>query len=96
MLEFDVNDTMDTGDGNAQIKVIGVGGGGNNAVDRMIQDNLQGAEFLIINTDKQVLFRSKAPNKLLIGEKLTRGLGAGARPEIGDSDSGRRHKALSV
>ena len=83
MLEFDVNDTMDTGDGNAQIKVIGVGGGGNNAVDRMIQDNLQGAEFLIINTDKQVLFRSKAPNKLLIGEKLTRGLGAGARPEIG-------------
>ena len=71
MLEFD--DTMNE-QTSAKIKVVGVGGGGNNAVERMIEDGLQGAEFLIINTDKQVLVRGKAENKLLIGEKLTRGL----------------------
>lgn len=80
MLEFD--DMMEE-QTSAKIKVIGVGGGGNNAVERMIEDGLEGAEFLIINTDKQVLTRSKADNKLVIGEKLTRGLGAGANPEIG-------------
>lgn len=67
----------------AQIKVLGAGGGGNNAVDRMIDDNLQGVEFISVNTDCQALARSKAPVKIQIGEKLTKGLGAGANPEIG-------------
>ncbi len=67
----------------AQIKVIGVGGGGSNAVNRMIESGVQGVEFIAVNTDAQALNRSKAPVKLQIGEKLTRGLGAGAKPEIG-------------
>lgn len=75
--------TEDFSDNKAKIKVIGVGGGGNNAVERMISDGLQGAEFLIVNTDAQVLRLGSAENKLLIGQKLTRGLGAGGRPEIG-------------
>ncbi len=78
MLEFDV----DTGHF-AQIKVVGVGGGGNNAVNRMIDFGLQGVEFIAINTDKQALFLSKADQKIQIGEKLTKGLGAGADPDIG-------------
>ncbi|AOY77422.1 cell division protein FtsZ [Clostridium formicaceticum] len=78
MLEFDVD--MDQF---AQIKVIGVGGGGNNAVNRMIESELKGVEFIAVNTDKQALFTSKAEHKIQIGEKLTRGLGAGANPEIG-------------
>ncbi|SHJ56687.1 cell division protein FtsZ [Tepidibacter formicigenes] len=78
MLQFDVD--MDQF---AQIKVIGVGGGGNNAVNRMIEAQLKGVEFIAINTDKQALFTSKAEQKIQIGEKLTRGLGAGANPEIG-------------
>ncbi|MBR2476877.1 MAG: cell division protein FtsZ [Clostridia bacterium] len=68
------------------MKVVGVGGGGNNAVNRMIDDNLDGVEFVAINTDKQVLYGaagSKAGIKIQIGEKLTKGLGAGANPEIG-------------
>ncbi len=68
----------------AQIKVIGVGGGGNNAVNRMISAGLRGVEFIAINTDKQVLLRSEANTKIQIGEKLTRGLGAGANPDIGE------------
>lgn len=67
----------------ANIKVIGVGGGGNNAVNRMIRANLQSAQFVAINTDKQALLMSDAEIRLQIGEKLTRGLGAGADPEIG-------------
>jgi cell division protein FtsZ len=67
----------------AQIKVIGVGGGGNNAVDRMIEKGLGGVEFITVNTDHQALARSGAPTKIQIGEKITRGLGAGANPEIG-------------
>lgn len=67
----------------ANIKVIGVGGGGNNAVNRMIDANITSAQFVAINTDKQALLLSKAENRLQIGEKLTRGLGAGADPEIG-------------
>jgi cell division protein FtsZ len=67
----------------AQIKVVGAGGGGNNAVDRMIEDNLEGVEFISVNTDCQALARSKASIKVQIGEKLTKGLGAGANPEIG-------------
>ncbi len=67
----------------AQIKVIGVGGGGNNAVDRMIEDGLDGVEFISINTDGQALSKSKSATKIQIGEKLTKGLGAGGNPEIG-------------
>lgn len=67
----------------AKIKVIGVGGGGNNAVDRMIEDGLSGVDFITVNTDHQALSRSKAALRIQIGEKMTRGLGAGANPEIG-------------
>ena len=68
----------------ALIKVVGVGGAGNNAVDRMIEDNMDGVEFVAINTDVQDLAKSKAPTKIQIGEKLTRGLGAGGNPDIGE------------
>lgn len=67
----------------ATIKVIGVGGGGGNAVDRMIESAVQGIEFIVVNTDNQILQRSKAQLRIQIGEKVTRGLGAGANPEIG-------------
>ena len=67
----------------AKITVVGVGGGGNNAVERMIEDGVEGADFLTINTDKQVLSKNKAERKIVIGEKLTKGLGAGANPEVG-------------
>jgi len=67
----------------AQIKVIGVGGAGCNAVNRMVQYGLQGVEFIAVNTDKQALAMNKGDNKIQIGEKLTKGLGAGADPEIG-------------
>lgn len=78
MLEFDTNlDSL------ATIKVIGVGGGGNNAVNRMIEHGVQGVEFIAVNTDAQALNLSKAEIKMQIGGKLTRGLGAGANPEVG-------------
>lgn len=67
----------------ATIKVIGIGGGGCNAVDRMIDSDVQGIEFITVNTDNQALHRTKANNRIQIGEKITRGLGAGANPEIG-------------
>ena len=66
-----------------QIKVIGVGGGGGNAINRMVSSGVQGVEFIAINTDKQVLTFSKATHKIQIGEKVTGGRGAGARPEMG-------------
>ncbi len=68
----------------ATIKVIGVGGGGNNAVNRMIEAGLQGVQFISVNTEDQVLEVSKADVKIQIGEKLTRGLGAGANPQVGE------------
>ena len=68
----------------AKIKVIGVGGGGSNAVNRMISLGLEGVEFIAVNTDAQALLTSQAPRRIRIGEKLTRGLGAGARPEVGE------------
>jgi len=68
---------------NARMKVVGVGGGGGNAVNRMIDENLEGVEFISVNTDAQALKNSKSHLKIQIGKKLTRGLGAGARPEIG-------------
>jgi len=74
---------MMTGENFAQIKVIGVGGGGSNAVNRMINEGLGGVEFITVNTDAQALMLSKAKMRVRIGDKLTRGLGAGGNPEIG-------------
>ena len=70
-------------DGTATIKVIGVGGAGNNAVIRMIEAGIKGVDFIAVNTDRQALQTSKAKTKIQIGEKITRGLGAGANPDIG-------------
>ena len=70
-------------DGTATIKVIGVGGAGNNAVNRMVEAGIKSVEFIAVNTDRQALNLSKASSKIQIGEKLTRGLGAGANPDIG-------------
>src|SRR5487761_1398792 len=67
----------------AKIKVIGVGGGGGNAVNRMIEAKMEGVEFIVANTDAQALRLSKAPVKLQLGMKLTGGLGAGANPDVG-------------
>ena len=81
---FDSNDENNyMMDGSANIKVIGVGGGGNNAVNRMIEAGIKNVEFIAINTDRQALLLSKAPQRIQIGEKITRGLGAGANPDIG-------------
>lgn len=80
MLEIKINEA----DNAARILVIGVGGAGNNAVNRMIDENIAGVEFFGINTDKQALQFCKAPTAMQIGEKLTKGLGAGAKPEIGE------------
>jgi cell division protein FtsZ len=68
----------------AQIKVIGVGGGGGNAVNRMIQEGIQGVEFIVVNTDAQALMLSEAPIRVRIGDKLTKGLGSGGDPKIGE------------
>jgi cell division protein FtsZ len=67
----------------ARIKVVGVGGGGCNAVDRMIDEGLQGVDFVAVNTDAQALMLSQAPSRVRVGEKLTRGLGSGGDPEVG-------------
>ncbi len=77
-LEFDTNN-----DNFAKIRVFGVGGAGNNAINRMIEFDVKGAELIAVNTDKQALFLSKANQKIQIGEKLTKGLGSGANPDIG-------------
>ena len=79
MLEFDMDQ-----DEFAKIKVVGVGGGGNNAVNRMIDAGVKGVEFLVFNTDKQALKNSLAETKVQLGEKITKGLGAGANPEVGE------------
>ncbi|MEX2325734.1 MAG: cell division protein FtsZ, partial [Gemmatimonadaceae bacterium] len=78
VFEFDESESQA-----ARMKVVGVGGGGGNAVNRMIDEHLQGVEFISVNTDAQALLNSKSDVKIQIGKKLTRGLGAGARPEIG-------------
>ena len=70
-------------EGFAQIRVIGVGGGGSNAVNRMIQANMMGIEFIAINTDAQALLLTEASHRIRIGDKLTRGLGAGGNPSVG-------------
>ena len=79
-MEFDFEQIYDSG---VNIKVIGVGGGGNNAVNRMISTNIRGVEFIAVNTDSQVLDTSCAAKKLVIGDKITRGKGAGSNPEVG-------------
>ena len=79
-MEFDFEQVYDSG---VNIKVIGVGGGGNNAVNRMISTNIRGVEFIAINTDSMALDTSCAAKKLVIGDKITRGKGAGANPEVG-------------
>jgi cell division protein FtsZ len=76
-------DMLTPGENFAQIKVVGVGGGGSNAVNRMISEGLGGVEFIAVNTDNQALMLSKAKTRVRIGEKLTRGLGAGGNPEVG-------------
>lgn len=78
----------------ARIKVIGVGGGGNNAVDRMISEGLSGIEFITVNTDHQALDRSRAETRIQIGEKITRGLGAGANPEVGTQAAEESQEAI--
>ncbi|HEX2194753.1 MAG TPA: cell division protein FtsZ [Candidatus Limnocylindria bacterium] len=82
----------------ALIKVIGVGGGGSNAVNRMIRAEMMGVEFISVNTDAQALLQSDAPHKIRIGDKLTRGLGAGADPQVGqraaEEDSEKIYEAL--
>ena len=77
------NNNITMMDGTATIKVIGVGGAGNNAVNRMIEAEIKGVDFIAVNTDRQALQISKAKTKIQIGEKITRGLGAGANPDIG-------------
>lgn len=79
----------------ARIKVIGVGGGGSNAVNRMIEHGVRGVEFIAMNTDKQALYSSKAELKLQLGEKLTKGLGAGANPEIGERAAEENRNEIS-
>ena len=79
-MHFERDDSCDNG---VCIKVVGVGGGGNNAVNRMIASNVRGVDFITINTDRQALRHSSAPNQLVIGEKITKGFGAGANPGIG-------------
>ena len=81
MFEYDQEQGMEP---IAKIKVVGVGGGGNNAVNRMIAAGLKGVDFVAINTDAQALVHAMAQDRIQIGEKLTRGLGAGAKPEVGE------------
>jgi cell division protein FtsZ len=91
LLEFDID--MDNF---ARIKVVGVGGGGNNAVNRMIDAGLRGVDFIAVNTDKQALFLSKANTKIQIGEKLTKGLGSGANPDIGEKAANESRDEIAM
>ncbi len=91
MLEIRTNEA----DATAKILVIGVGGAGNNAVNRMIEENIMGVEFVCVNTDKQHLKNCKAPQCIQIGEKLTKGLGAGAQPEIGQKAAEESREQLT-
>ena len=91
MLEIKINESENA----ARIIVVGVGGAGNNAVNRMIDENIAGVEFIGINTDKQALQFCKAPTAMQIGEKLTKGLGAGARPEVGEKAAEESSEEIS-
>ncbi|MGN1180703.1 MAG: cell division protein FtsZ [Suilimivivens sp.] len=92
MLEIKTNDA----EAAAKIIVVGVGGAGNNAVNRMVDEDITGVEFIGINTDKQALQLCKAPKLLQIGEKLTKGLGAGAKPEIGEKAAEESSEEISA
>ena len=83
MMDFDDENNITMKDGTATIKVIGVGGAGNNAVNRMLDLGIKNVDFIAVNTDRQALQKSKANTKIQIGEKITRGLGAGANPDVG-------------
>ena len=83
MMDYNDDNNITMMDGTATIKVIGVGGAGNNAVNRMIDAGIKGVDFIAVNTDRQALQTSRANTKIQIGEKITRGLGAGANPDIG-------------
>ncbi len=74
----------------AQIKVLGVGGGGSNAVNRMIEQGIRGVEFIAVNTDAQALMLSNAPQRLRIGDKLTKGLGSGGKPHMSPARRSKR------
>ena len=78
-----------------KIKVIGVGGAGNNVINRMITSGLEGVDFVVVNTDKQDLNKSKCPNKIQIGEKLTGGMGAGSKPDIGKKSAEESRAAIA-
>ena len=87
---------IDTDDSKVvQIKVVGVGGGGGNAVNRMVHCNIQDVEFVAVNSDKPALAKSTATHKILIGEKATKGMGAGARPEVGTRAAEESREALT-
>ena len=91
MLEIKTNES----EAAARIIVVGVGGGGNNAVNRMIDEQIAGVEFIAVNTDKQALQLCKAPTLMQIGEKLTKGLGAGAQPEVGEKAAEESSEEIS-
>ena len=91
LLEIKINESENA----ARIIVVGVGGAGNNAVNRMIDENIAGVEFIGINTDKQALQFCKAPTAMQIGEKLTKGLGAGARPDVGEKAAEESSEEIS-
>ena len=97
MMEYEdnSNSNLTMMDGSATIKVIGVGGAGNNAVNRMLDLGIKNVEFIAVNTDRQALQKSKASTKIQIGEKITRGLGAGANPDIGAQSAEESKTELS-
>lgn len=95
MMDYDDNSNLTMMDGAATIKVIGVGGAGNNAVNRMLDLGIKSVDFVAVNTDRQALQKSKASTKIQIGEKITRGLGAGANPDIGAQSAEESKTELS-
>ena len=95
MMEYEDNSNLTMMDGAATIKVIGVGGAGNNAVNRMLDLGIKSVDFIAVNTDRQALQKSKASTKIQIGEKITRGLGAGANPDIGAQSAEESKTELS-
>ena len=95
MMDIDDNSNLTMMDGTATIKVIGVGGAGNNAVNRMLDQGINWVDFIAVNTDRQALQKSKASTKIQIGEKITRGLGAGANPDVGAQSAEESKTELS-
>ena len=90
-MEFSIDNSVNSG---AIIKVIGVGGGGGNAINRMIEENVKGVEFIVVNTDVQALRASKAETVIQLGPKFTRGLGAGSQPEVGQKAAEESEEAI--